>query len=46
MSFMRVFDTRFRDFEVRQVFNGVFVYSASNSDCDGNKKVGFPSMVL
>ena len=36
------FDASFRDFEARQFFTGVFVYSASNSNCDGNKRVGFP----
>ena len=35
------FDTRFRDFEVGQFFNGVFVYSASKSGCDGNERFGF-----
>jgi hypothetical protein len=40
------FDGSFWDFKVGKFANGVFVYSSSNSGCNGDKWVYFPSVVL
>ena len=40
------FNGEFWDFLIGKFIYGVFVYSPSHSNCDGNEGVGFPSIVL
>jgi hypothetical protein len=40
------FDGLFWDFKVGRFVNGVFMYGSSDSGCDGDEWVCFPSVVL
>lgn len=40
------FNDRFRDIEISEFFDGMFVHGSSHADCDGDKGIYFPSIVL